>query len=58
MRTTQAIALGTILLSAAVGLALACRDRPLVAERGRGPGAFPASALSSPDFEDGAVNPK
>src|SRR5580692_495845 len=53
MRTTQSIAIGTILLSAAVGLALAQGPG---GGRGRGP-AVPGLALTSPDFEDGAVIP-
>jgi Raf kinase inhibitor-like YbhB/YbcL family protein len=55
MRTTQSIAIGTILLSAAVGSALA-QGPPPGGGRGRGP-APPGLALSSPDFEDGAVIP-
>ena len=55
MRTTQLFATGTLLLAAAVGLALA-QGPPPGGGRGRGP-APPGLALSSPDFEDGAVIP-
>lgn len=44
---TRAFALGTILLTAAIGSAFA---------QGRGPGG-PGLTLTSPDFEDGAVIP-
>jgi Raf kinase inhibitor-like YbhB/YbcL family protein len=55
MRTIQLIATGTLLLTAAVGSALA-QGPPPGGGRGRGP-APPGLALSSPDFEDGAVIP-
>src|SRR5580693_7189987 len=55
MRTTQSIAIGTILLSAAVGSAFA-QGPPPGGGHGRGPQP-PGLALSSPDFEDGAVIP-
>jgi Raf kinase inhibitor-like YbhB/YbcL family protein len=55
MRTTQLFATGTLLLAAAVGSAFA-QGPPPGGGRGRGP-APPGLALSSPDFEDGAVIP-
>src|SRR5580658_10458429 len=53
MRTT--IAIGTILLAAGIGSAFG-QGPPPGGGRGRGP-AMPGLALSSPDFEDGAVIP-
>src|SRR5579863_396873 len=53
MRT--AIAIGTILLSAGIGTAFG-QGPPPGGGRGRGPQP-PGLALSSPDFEDGAVIP-
>ncbi len=54
MRTTQTIAIG-ILLAAGIGSAFA-QGPPPGGGRGRGPQP-PGLALSSPDFEDGAVIP-
>jgi Raf kinase inhibitor-like YbhB/YbcL family protein len=55
MRTTQLTATGTLILAAAIVSALA-QGPPPGGGRGRGP-APPGLALSSPDFEDGAVIP-
>ena len=55
MRTTKTIAIGTILLAAGIGSAFG-QGPPPGGGRGRGP-AMPGLALSSPDFEDGAVIP-
>jgi Raf kinase inhibitor-like YbhB/YbcL family protein len=55
MKTTQTIAVGTILLAAGIGSAFG-QGPPPGGGRGRGP-AQPGLALSSPDFEDGAVIP-
>jgi Raf kinase inhibitor-like YbhB/YbcL family protein len=55
MRTTQTIAIGTILLAAGIGSAFG-QGPPPGGGRGRGPQP-PGLALSSPDFEDGAVIP-
>jgi Raf kinase inhibitor-like YbhB/YbcL family protein len=56
MRMTQAIAIGTMLLTAGIGSALAQGPGGPGGGRGRGP-ATPGLTLTSPDFEDGAVIP-
>ncbi|HTA41868.1 MAG TPA: YbhB/YbcL family Raf kinase inhibitor-like protein [Bryobacteraceae bacterium] len=53
MKITRTLAIGTIVLTAGLGSALA---QGPAGGRGRGPGQ-PGLALSSPDFEDGAVIP-
>jgi Raf kinase inhibitor-like YbhB/YbcL family protein len=55
MRITQTLAIGTILLAAGIGSAFG-QGPPPGGGRGRGP-AVPGLALTSPDFEDGAVIP-
>jgi hypothetical protein len=53
MKITRTLAIGTIVLTAGLGSALA---QGPAGGRGRGP-AQPGLALSSPDFEDGGVIP-